>query len=107
MNYSDLIETVGIKGQLSAASKTAILATIENTKKVLPGLAGPGVEFNAVIVGSYFGTYNVVYGYIFGDKTERWSDGQQIRTSTVQERTEIFENVYKVRTLNSTYLVLE
>ncbi|MDP1183274.1 hypothetical protein, partial [Klebsiella pneumoniae] len=106
-SYSDLIDTVGIKGKLSQKSQYAILATIENTKKVLPGLVGPGVEFDAVIVGSYFDVYGVVYGYIFGDKSKRWSDGQQIRTSIVKERTEIFEDVYKVRTLNSNYLVLE
>ncbi|AHY25465.1 hypothetical protein PS2_226 [Serratia phage PS2] len=107
MSYCELIDTVGLKGELTLNSIEDIKTTIASTKKVLPHLVGPGVEFDAVIVGSYFSAYNVIYGYIFGDKSDRWSDGHQIRTSQVKERTEIFENVFKVRTLNSNYLVLE
>ncbi|QFR56169.1 hypothetical protein CPT_Muldoon_218 [Serratia phage Muldoon] len=106
MSYSEFIETSGGQGQLTERSIAMIKETIKSTRMVLPNLVS-NFEPNAFIVGAYIDGFKAVYGYIFDDKTKRWSDGHQIRTSTVLERVEIFENVYKVRTRNSTYVVLE
>lgn len=46
---------------------------------------------------------SIGFGYILNDKSERFPNGSEIRTSTIQSVVEINEHIRVIRTRNTTY----